>query len=183
MFFCRLIYMLSILCVRLTINVKVGIPESFKVGWYPPQKNWSSHLKAQAKTWILQMHFEFAYFYFVLFGIETLNTFIPVRSRSFPKNYTRFQTKMGKVFLDQKGPKILPFGAAHTYMAYKREYPPGPKLLSWKKMGVKKNIAFLSGSWFSDPGSTPPPRISRSIYNLNSHVLLFGDLLILFFLT
>ena len=30
--------MLSILCVRLTIKVKVGIPESFKVGWYPPKK-------------------------------------------------------------------------------------------------------------------------------------------------
>ena len=36
MLYCRLIYMLSILCVRLTIKVKVGIPESFKVGWYPP---------------------------------------------------------------------------------------------------------------------------------------------------
>ena len=35
---CRLIYMLSILCVRLTIKVKVRIPESFKVGWYPPKK-------------------------------------------------------------------------------------------------------------------------------------------------
>ena len=45
MLYCRLIYMLSILCVRLTIKVKVGIPESFKVGWYPPQKNGSSHLK------------------------------------------------------------------------------------------------------------------------------------------
>ena len=32
--------MLSVLCVRLTIKVKVEIPESFKVGWYPPQKNW-----------------------------------------------------------------------------------------------------------------------------------------------
>ena len=30
--------MLSILCVRLTIKVKVGIPESFKVGWHPPPK-------------------------------------------------------------------------------------------------------------------------------------------------
>ena len=30
--------MLSILCVRLTLKVKVGIPESFKVGWYPPKK-------------------------------------------------------------------------------------------------------------------------------------------------
>ena len=45
MLYCRLIYMLSILCVRLTIKVKVGIKESFKVGWYPLQKNGSSHLK------------------------------------------------------------------------------------------------------------------------------------------
>ena len=36
--------MLSILCVRLTIKVKVGIPGSFKVGWYPNQKTGSSHL-------------------------------------------------------------------------------------------------------------------------------------------
>ena len=43
--YCRLIYMLSILCVRLAIKVKVGIPESFKVGWYPPKKTGSSHLK------------------------------------------------------------------------------------------------------------------------------------------
>ena len=45
MLYCRLIYMLSILCVRLTIKVKVGIPQSFKVGWYPPKKTGSSHLK------------------------------------------------------------------------------------------------------------------------------------------
>ena len=45
MLYCRLIYMLFILCVRLTIKVKVGIPESFKVGWYPPKKTGSSHLK------------------------------------------------------------------------------------------------------------------------------------------
>ena len=36
--------MLSIVCVILTIKVKVGIPESFKVGWYPPKKTGSSHL-------------------------------------------------------------------------------------------------------------------------------------------
>ena len=46
MLYCRLIYMLSILCVRLTIKVKVGIPESFKVGWYPSKKTGSSHLKS-----------------------------------------------------------------------------------------------------------------------------------------
>ena len=46
MLYFRLIYMLSILCVRLTIKVKVGIPESFKEGWYPPKKTRSSHLKS-----------------------------------------------------------------------------------------------------------------------------------------
>ena len=48
LYYCGLIYMLSILCVRLTIKVKVGIPESFKVGWYSPppkKKTGSSHLK------------------------------------------------------------------------------------------------------------------------------------------
>ena len=45
--YCRLIYMLSILCVRLKIKVKVGIPASFKVGWYPPKKTGSSHLKCR----------------------------------------------------------------------------------------------------------------------------------------
>ena len=45
MLYCRLIYMLSILCVILTIKVKVGIPESFKVRWYPLKKTGSSHLK------------------------------------------------------------------------------------------------------------------------------------------
>ena len=39
MLYYRLIYMLSILSVRLAIKVKMGIPESFKVGWYPPE-NW-----------------------------------------------------------------------------------------------------------------------------------------------
>ena len=50
MLYCRLIYMLSILCVRLTIKVKVGIPESFKVGWYLLKKTGSSHLKIALQT-------------------------------------------------------------------------------------------------------------------------------------
>ena len=45
MLYYRLIYMLSILCVRLTIKVKVGIPESFKIGWYSLKITGSSHLK------------------------------------------------------------------------------------------------------------------------------------------
>ena len=43
--YCRLIYMLSILCVKHTIKAKVGIPESFKVGWYRQKITGSSHLK------------------------------------------------------------------------------------------------------------------------------------------
>ena len=47
--------MLSILCVRLT-KVKVGIPESFKEGWYPPKKTGSSHLKLIADTSVYMCH-------------------------------------------------------------------------------------------------------------------------------
>ena len=45
MLYCRLIHMLSMLFVRLTIKVKLGIPESFKLGWYPHKITGSSHLK------------------------------------------------------------------------------------------------------------------------------------------
>ena len=45
MLYCRLIYMLSMLYVRLTIVVQMGIPDSFKVGWYPHKITGSSHLK------------------------------------------------------------------------------------------------------------------------------------------
>ena len=46
MLYCSLIYTLSMLYVALTIKVKVGIPESFKVGWYPHRITGSSHLTA-----------------------------------------------------------------------------------------------------------------------------------------
>ena len=51
--------MLSILSVRLTIKVKVGIPESFKVEWYPPpqKKTGSSHLKVRANGHKNSQHF------------------------------------------------------------------------------------------------------------------------------
>ena len=45
--------MLSILCVRLTIKVTVGIPESFKVGWYDPPKTGSSHVNQMPYLTIL----------------------------------------------------------------------------------------------------------------------------------
>ena len=46
MLYCRLIYLLSMLYVRLTIKVKVGIPEGFKVGRYRLKITGSSNLKA-----------------------------------------------------------------------------------------------------------------------------------------
>ena len=51
MLYCRsLNHMLSMLHVRLTIKVKVGIPESFKVEWYPHKITGSSHLKGGDST-------------------------------------------------------------------------------------------------------------------------------------
>ena len=41
--------LLSMLYVRLTIKVKVGIPESFKVGWYLHKIIGSSHLKSDKR--------------------------------------------------------------------------------------------------------------------------------------
>ena len=46
MLYFRLIYMLSMLYVRPMIKVKVRIPESFKVGWYPHKITGSSHLNS-----------------------------------------------------------------------------------------------------------------------------------------
>ena len=40
MLYCRFIYMLSILCVRLTIKVKVGITRELQSRMVPPKKNW-----------------------------------------------------------------------------------------------------------------------------------------------
>ena len=59
------------------------------------------------------------------FEIETITSII--RSCSSLENHTRFQTKTSKVytrFQSKKAQKILPFGAAHTYMADIREHPP-----------------------------------------------------------
>ena len=49
-----------------------------------------------------------------------------IHPRSSVESPTRFQTEMGSVypFSDQNGGKTLPDGAAHSFMAYIREYPP-----------------------------------------------------------
>ena len=57
--------MLSMLYVRLMIKVKVGIPESFKVGWYPHKITGSSHLKPLQIGEIMSNNriTQFSYFY------------------------------------------------------------------------------------------------------------------------
>ena len=62
---------------------------------------------------------------------------IPVGSIFFSLNFSDFKWKPTiPPFLDRNGAKTIPFGAAHTYMAYLREYhptpPPTPHLLAGK---------------------------------------------------
>ena len=56
MLYYRLIYILSMLYVRLTIKVKVRIQKSFKVGWYPHKITGSSHLKKMRYvSWVVAL--------------------------------------------------------------------------------------------------------------------------------
>ena len=87
---------------------------------------------------------------------ETINAFI--RSGSCLPNYTRFQTKIGKVYTRPKRPQNP---TAHTYMAYIREYPPPPPR------------AFLSVRTPSKPHATPP----RTAHKINTDLILLHWLL------
>ena len=70
----------------------------------------------------LEIHFEFAYYSSYLIRLE-----LKGHSRGFFENHTLFSTKMDfSVFSDQNGAKMIPFGAAHSYMTYMSEYPPPP---------------------------------------------------------
>ena len=61
-----------------------------------------------------------------------------IHPRSSLENPTRFQTEMGSVypFSDQNGGKTLPDGAAHSFMAYIRKYPPSPGRNTGNFLGV-----------------------------------------------
>ena len=73
-------------------------------------------------------------FFLIHLGIETTETFkLPHSSL---KNDTRFQTNMQakSSFSDRNDTNIIPLGAAHTYMAYIRVYPPPPPEVSAKRV-------------------------------------------------
>ena len=65
MLYGRLIYMLSMLYVRLAIKIKVGIPDSFKVGWCPYKITGSSPLNSLK---LIQNN------YFFTFGVNAFGT-------------------------------------------------------------------------------------------------------------
>ena len=75
------------------------------------------------------MPFRIRIFLFLSFFLSKLiwnwnDKYAFAHSHSSLVNYTRFQTKSLHSFSHQNGQKTLPFRAAHTYMAYIREYPP-----------------------------------------------------------
>ena len=88
----------------------------------------------------------FGYFLYYSFGVEKTNTFI--HSRGSLENHAGFKTIMGQnlyPFSDQNGSKTIPFGAAHTYIAYIGEYsPPGCGFSSLAKVEVEREIFLLS---------------------------------------
>ena len=107
-------------------------PDSLNPDPISDQKNFqdlASKIHTRFQTWpprncimlerqqrVFKIRFEFAYYFFFFIHSELK---LPIRSYS-PSNtiYTRFQTETAPK------PYPLPFGAAHTYMAYISEYPP-----------------------------------------------------------
>ena len=76
------------------------------------------------------------------YQIETINTFIHSRS-TFPRNYLIPDPDGQSLypFSDQNNAKPLPFGVAHTYVAYIREYPLGESNgMLTEKVGERFNL-------------------------------------------
>ena len=89
-----------------------------------------TQIRTQTKK-ILQIHFEYAYssFFFIhrKFNDKYVHTL-----QQFPRKPYPIPDQNGQSaypFSDQNGAKTLPDGAAHTYIAYRREYPSGKKLI------------------------------------------------------
>ena len=112
------------------------------------------------------MHFEFAYFYFVLIHLELkrqLHSYTPVvPSKTTPDSRPK-SAKCIPVFTPKR-PKTLPFGAAHTYTAYIREHPPCPSsrvdrfLLTSPSQKLKrswKGLQFRIPGWRPGGGRSP----------------------------
>ena len=106
------------------------------------------------------------------FGIETINTFIHSVVPS--KTISDSRPKWAKCIpvSDQNGAKTLPDGAAHTYMAYIREYPP-PGILPvvWgpfnsSRVGIS-SITQIKKCKFEKNASTPSKR-ARTAFEMKT---------------
>ena len=72
----------------------------------------------------LKFFSKLAYYGLISYSLEPIIKFVDTPQCSSLKNYTQFQTRMGKVythFQTKTVKKTIPFGPAHTYMAYIRE--------------------------------------------------------------
>ena len=85
------------------------------------------------------------------FGIETISTFI--HSHSTLENHTWFQTKMVRVYTCFQT-KTRPGGAAHTYIACIREYPPPPPGFIWTPGLTEWDVVRLHQVWFLGRGTS-----------------------------
>ena len=95
-----------------------------------------SLLRLERKQKIIQIHFEFAYFSFFLTHLELkqISSYTPaVPSKTIPDSRPKWAKSIP--FLYQNGAKTLPDGAAHTYIAYIKEYPPWVELLYTQSFG------------------------------------------------
>ena len=81
------------------------------------------------------------------------------------KNYTLFMTRINQIrypIYDQNCWKTIPFGAAHTYIAHIREYPPPPGNI----LPQRSSCAFIlkpqrSSCGFQDSSSSDPQSAAR----------------------
>ena len=86
--YCRLIYMLSILCVKLMIKAKVGIPERLKVGWYRQQKTGSSQSlnSARRRSFLIRKTNQYNSSSFKCSRCKSWATFLAYSNKFFIKN-------------------------------------------------------------------------------------------------
>ena len=108
------------------------------------------------------------------FGIETISTFIYSRS-SLEKSYPILDQNGKSVypFSDQNIAKTPPFGAAYTYIAYIRKYPP-PVV----KLLVLSYYTLRGQGWSSGESTRLPPMWPAfKLVRRRSHLWVVGPLL------
>ena len=98
----------------------------------------------------LKMHFEFAYYSFFLIHLELKRQIRPCTPEFSRKPYANSDQNRQSLcpFSNQKSTKTIPFGAAHTFNANIREYPPplGISLdeITWEDRNLQQMVC-ISG--------------------------------------